>query len=97
MMKKNNMLNAGITNHFTFDNGFLYCKSVNSTGFDNVSTMPAQTLLKAIETKEHFFLYPNQVTAYVLPKKDIVQGTAEELRAILQTWFGPKFKIRGRF
>jgi len=95
--KKNKFLTAGITNFFTFDNSYVYCKSVNGMGVETISTIPGNMLFKAAETKDHFFVYHNARTAYVIPKKDFVSGAPDELRAILQAWLpGKKYKQYGR-
>ncbi|MDR1092910.1 MAG: hypothetical protein LBL66_02040 [Clostridiales bacterium] len=88
--KQNPAMRLGITNYFSFDNAYLYMRSVSGTGVDSVSTLPGSVLAKAMETQTHFFLYPNLVTAYILPKKDFVSGTPDGLRAILQSWLPPK-------
>ena len=46
------------------------------------------------ETKDSFYLYNSNLTAYLLPKSDFTQGTPEELRQLFQTKLGTdKFKI----
>ena len=46
------------------------------------------------ETKDSFYLYNSNLTAYLLPKSDFTQGTPEELRQLFQTKLATdKFKI----
>lgn len=95
-MKSNKLLNMGVTSYFTFDGNYICLKADGMFGYSSINTLPVQMLFRAIETKENFFIYIHSMAAYVLPKKDIVQGTKEELRYLLQTWLGSKYKIRGR-
>ena len=61
--------------------------SIMQTGDITSGTSTAQysALIKVYETKEMFYVYVTPVQAYLLPKKDIVKGTPEELRALLQS------------
>lgn len=54
------------------------------------STMRYDALYRAYETKNAFYLYISPLQAYLLTKKDVVKGTPEELRALLQSKLPPK-------
>ncbi len=45
---------------------------------------------KAHETKTHYFLYISPQQCHVIPKKDIVEGTVEELNLLLFRNLGPR-------
>lgn len=45
---------------------------------------------KVYETKTHYFLYISQTQCHVLAKKDIVEGSVEELNLLLFRNLGPK-------
>ena len=61
--------------------------STMTTGDITSGTSTAQysALIKVYETIEVFYVYITPVQAYLLPKKDIVKGTPEELRGLLQS------------
>ena len=61
--------------------------SIMQTGDITSGTSTAQysALIKVYETREMFYVYVTPVQAYLLPKKDIVKGTPEELRGLLQS------------
>jgi len=95
--KNNPLLRLGIINYNSFDNSFFYAKSTSQIGYEAVSTIPGNILLRAVETKDHFFIYQNTAVCNIIPKKDFVSGTPDELRAILQSWLpGNKYKRYGK-
>ncbi|WP_316559061.1 YcxB family protein [Methanimicrococcus stummii] len=46
----------------------------------------------AEEKKNEFIIYVTKMQVFLLPKKDIIEGTPEELSALLRNGFGSKFK-----
>ena len=42
-------------------------------------------IYKVYEVKDCFYIYISTVQAYIIPKADITEGTAEQLRALLQS------------
>lgn len=40
---------------------------------------------KAYETKEYFYIYISNMQAHIVPKKDIISGTSQELTEILHS------------
>ena len=69
---------------FIFDEDSL---SVMQTGeiASGTSTAQYSALIKVYETREMFYVYVSPVQAFLLAKKDIVKGTPEELRGLLQS------------
>ena len=57
---------------------------------DNTSASYS-SLVKAVETKQDFYLFTGQTQAYLIDKNYITDGTAEELRAVLLKEMGAKF------
>ncbi|MDV0445855.1 hypothetical protein MmiAt1_14550 [Methanimicrococcus sp. At1] len=46
----------------------------------------------AEEKKNEFIIYVTKMQVFLLPKKDIIEGTPEELSVLLRNEFGSKFK-----
>ena len=69
---------------FIFDEDSL---SIMQTGeiASGSSTAQYSALIKVYETREMFYVYVSPVQAFLLAKKDIVKGTPEELRGLLQS------------
>lgn len=66
--------------------------SVTDTGggISGTSAVKYEELFKVCERKDVIYLFIEPAKAHVIPKKDIVKGTAEELRAFLQSKVAPK-------
>lgn len=47
-----------------------------------------------IETDEHFFIWINAYSGYIIRKNSLTEGTPEELRAELQKVLGERYRIK---
>lgn len=83
-----------VTNTYTFTDDALEMVS-KSDSIDSTGSVKYQALIKAVEDNDYIYIYPNNVTAYVVDKSTLEGGTMEELRAHLTSVFGKKkFRIR---
>ncbi|MDR1092909.1 MAG: hypothetical protein LBL66_02035 [Clostridiales bacterium] len=51
----NKLIRTGSKKYYSFDNAFIYTKSVDESGTENVFTLAGAHLQKAAENKEYFF------------------------------------------
>ncbi|MBQ3138748.1 MAG: YcxB family protein [Ruminococcus sp.] len=67
---------------------------INCTGagFDEQLNFTYDKLDKARETKGYFLLYPQKNSAYIIGKHEITEGTPDDLRNLLKSKLGKKFK-----
>lgn len=64
-------------------------------GFEEFLRFSFDKLDRAVETNDYFLLSPRTLTAYVIGKNEITEGSTEQLRMILKNKMGNKFKSKG--
>jgi len=79
--------------YFRFNENKIYQESNRGEEYKATYECSYTLLYKAYETKSHFFMYISRMQTFIIPKKDIVTGTPEELRQILYNKLGYKFKV----
>lgn len=69
--------------------------SVESKGeaYSGNSEIAYPVLVKVYETSAYFFVYQTKNQAFIVDKRTIVNGTAEEIRARLMSHVGKKYHI----
>ena len=75
--------------YYKFDTHTMYLESMLGEGRQAL-TLPYSMLVRVLETQSHFLLFISNNKAHVIPKKDIVVGTEEELRNYVHSWVGPQ-------
>ena len=60
--------------------------------FNENITITYDKLDKVKETKKYFLLYPQRYSIYIIGKHEITEGTADDLRNLLKSKLGKKFK-----
>ena len=91
--KSMKIMNVETMCYFRFDENKIYQHIVRGEEFKDTSESSYSMLYKAFETRSHFFLYISNMQTHVIPKKDIILGTAQELASILFGKLGKKFKV----
>ena len=68
--------------------------SIKHTGadFNENITITYDKLDKVKETKKYFLLYPQRYSVYIIGKHEITEGTPDDLRNLLKSKLGKKFK-----
>lgn len=67
---------------------------ISMTGALHNLDLKWEAIVKALESKHDFFLYPSKSFAYFLPKKAFVSGEQQaELRSMLRSKLGEKAKL----
>jgi hypothetical protein len=88
----NNLVNSEATSYLRIDENRIYREANSDEDFRSMSECSFAMLYKAYETKTHFFLFISNMQPHVVPKKDIIKGTPEELASVLSAKLGKKFK-----
>jgi hypothetical protein len=93
-LKTNKMYASMKHVYYSFDQDRIYHETNNKglkttieTGWDNV--------YRSYEAKDSFYIYISNMQAFIIPKKDIVAGTADEFRRILQERVGSRHRKMG--
>lgn len=73
------------------ENGFTRSVRSEEGGMPDNLSAQYDILVKAVETKQDFYLFTSQTQAYLVDKEYFTKGTPEELRATLQKKLGAKF------
>jgi hypothetical protein len=90
------ILDQETTNYFRFDEFKVYQEMVKYEDYKATIESSYPILHRVCETKTHFFMYISNMQAHVIPKKDIISGTVEELSEIFARSLGKKkFKQYG--
>lgn len=84
------LLSAAPTATFIFENDKFYIEEVKGDTYRGTTEAVYDYFNKVYETETHYFLYISQTQCHVLPKKDIVEGSAEELTTLLFRNLGPR-------
>ncbi|MCL2861567.1 MAG: YcxB family protein [Firmicutes bacterium] len=84
-------LHVDTTQHYSFyEDRFV---EQTTSDVSNSNFMFLYSVLHEVkETQSHFLIYISVAEAYVIPKKDIVTGSADDLKQILTRWLGQKYK-----
>lgn len=75
---------------FTFENDKFYIEVVKGETYRGTTEAVYDYFNKVYETETHYYLYISRMQCHVLPKKDIVEGSAEELTTLLFRNLGPR-------
>ena len=51
-------------------------------------------LVEVFETKRYFYLFESKLSAFIIPKKAISIGSTDQLKSLLKTHFGKRYKRR---
>ncbi len=62
------------------------------TDFEEHLRFTYDKLDKVKETKKYFLLYPQRYSVYIIGKHEITEGTADDLRNLLKSKLGNKFR-----
>lgn len=84
------LLSAAPIATFTFEDDKFYIEEVKGDTYRGTTEAVYDYFNKVYETETHYFLYISQTQCHVLPKKDIVEGSAEELTTLLFRNLGPR-------
>ncbi len=76
---------------YEFNNDYIKITVKKGDDFFSEITTKYFSIYKAIETSDTYFLYISKTQSYVFFKKDIVEGSVEELNALLKNNLGKKF------
>jgi hypothetical protein len=91
--KSMKILSSETAYYFRIDENKIYQEMCSGENFRSTSESSYAMLYKAYETGSHFFLFISKLQTHVVPKKDIISGTPEELANILSATLGKKFKF----
>jgi hypothetical protein len=88
----------GQPDHFTFtDEGIEASAGPESpAGPAVVNATPYALLYRAFETRAFFYIYVSLNQVYIIGKSDITQGSAEDLRELLQARLRVRFQVVDR-
>ena len=86
------LLHDETLNYFRFEESMFYQETVKGDEYRGTTECAYSLLYKAYETKSHFFLFISNMQTHVVPKKDIVTGSAQELSDRLKALMGKRFK-----
>lgn len=91
---KNNELivKKGLSNFYRFTADNVYIETGNADAMVSSGNYTYDMFLNAYETSDYFFVYLNKLNAYVINKAGFIKGTAEDLRILLTSKYGKKFK-----
>lgn len=67
-------------------------QTTRKNGMIEIKKFEYSMLKEAEERKNEFVIYVSKMQVFVLPKKDINQGSVEDLRNLLRQKFGNQFK-----
>jgi len=79
-------------NYFRLEEEKCYDSATKGENVKSSSEYTYDMFYKVFETRTHFFLYISKMQAFVLPKADIITGTADMLRDLFVRKLGKKFK-----
>jgi hypothetical protein len=77
---------------YEFDDEKVTLTQTKGNGLNSTSHMEYLYFYKIVETPTHFLLYLSSDQCHIVPKKDIVEGTVQDLRTIFTTHAPTKFK-----
>lgn len=80
----------GAVNTYTFREEDVLI-ATQAEGFSGESTVGYGTIVKAMETRDYFFLYQTKATVYLVDKSTVSSSKAAQLRKKLQTSIGGKY------
>lgn len=86
------LMGAETLNTFWFDQYKIYQEQLRGTEYRATVESSYTLLYKAYETRSHFFLYISNAQVHIVPKKDIVSGSPEELAGYFTLHLQKKFK-----
>lgn len=92
--KKNNelIINKGLSQFFRFSADSLYIETGKADMMQSSGNYTYDMLYKAFEITDYFFIYINKVNAVIINKSSFIKGAPDDLRALLSSKFGNKFK-----
>lgn len=67
-------------------------QATRNTGAVEIKKCRYSAMKRAEEKENEFVIYVSEMQVFILPKKDFIQGTPEELRIFLKNEFGSNFK-----
>lgn len=96
--RKNNELivKKGLSSFYRFTAGNVYIESGNADMMQSSGNYTYDMLFSAYETRDYFFVYLNKMNAFVINKSGFIKGTPDDLRGLLSSKFGKKFKSKIR-
>ncbi len=77
---------------YTFDEQYITLTQTMGDVFTSTFKGRYSYIYKAREDKNYFYLYISKIQSHVIDKSSIVQGSLEEVTALLKTNLGDKFK-----
>lgn len=77
---------------YKFDELKITIEQTKGSSFHAVTETDYSYLFSVKETKDYWFLYISKLQSHVVPKNNIIEGSVEELNAILSEKLGSKFK-----
>ena len=79
---------------YTFDEQYISVTQTKGDVFFATTKARYSYIHKAYEDKNYFYLYISKMQSHVIDKASITQGTLDELRTLLKTNLGIKFKSK---
>jgi hypothetical protein len=81
--------------HFTFTEARIEASSGEEPGASgtSVTATPYELIYRAFETRDYFYIYVSLDQVYIICKNDITEGSAEDLRELLQTKLRIRFQV----
>ena len=79
---------------YTFDEEYITVTQTKGDVFFATSKARYSYIYKAYEDQNYYYLYISKLQSHVIDKASITQGTLDELRTLLKTNLGDKFKIK---
>lgn len=93
MNKSLKVMNSETINYFRFDESRIFQEMIRGNEYKATSESSYTMLYKAYETQSHFFMYISNRQVHIIPKKDFITGTPQELTNIFSARLGKKFKF----
>ena len=90
--KSANFLSETTEEVYTFDEEFFQLEQTKTGMFKSTLQANYTYLFKVVEEADVWFMYISNTQAHVVPKKDIKEGSVEELNKIFATKLHDKFK-----
>ncbi|MDE5667472.1 MAG: YcxB family protein [Clostridia bacterium] len=98
MQKRNDKVTVYISSDteeiYTFDEEYITVTQTKGDVFFATSKARYSYIYKAYEDQNYYYLYISKLQSHVIDKASITQGTLDELRTLLKTNLGDKFKIK---
>ncbi len=85
------ILNEDTTNVFKFDEDKVYQEMTRGEIYHAKSESVYSLIYKVYENENNFFMFISSTQAHIIPKKDIVEGSYEDLVFYFATNLGSKF------